>query len=332
LFVFFKVPTFDFTQIIKYQIINKIKPQKMKKRILLFTAIAAMSSLILSSYLTGPAANGYDCTGAESAGTGAFTNPTGCTIGSGCHSNSATTTITVALELDSAGGVATTHYFPGKTYTIKLTGTNGTGTSYPDYGFQLAVLKGTASAATNSDAGMFATSGLPANTHIQAPGTHTALTVAEHSTALAVTGTSFTQTFSWTAPATNVGSISIWGATNFTNGSTTVYSGDQWNTNHVVIAVWPAAESAANVINSISITAFPNPATTNLNLQMENAAPGTYTLQIFNMNGSTVTAQNIDVSSASQVTDINTSNWAPGVYNVVVEKDGNRKTMIIVKQ
>ncbi len=303
----------------------------MKKRILLFTIAAGMCTLTLSSYLAGPASMGYDCTGAESAGTGAFTNPTGCTIGSGCHSSSATTTITAGIELDSAG-IATTHYRPGVTYTIKLTGTNGTATSYPDYGFQIAVLKGTASAGTNTDAGAFATTSLPTNTHIQAPGAHTALTIAEHSTALAVTGTTFTQSFVWTAPSTNVGSISIWAGVNFTNGSTINYSGDQWNTNHVTIAVWPSVTSVSSVITDLSVTAFPNPAISNFNLQLENAQQGIYTLQIFNMNGSVITSQNVAVNNAIETASINTSNWPAGLYNVVVEKDGNKKSLIVVKQ
>ena len=291
-----------------------------------------MSGLIFSSYETGPALNGYDCTGAESAGTGSFANPTGCSAtGVSCHSTSATSTVTVALELDSSG-IATTHYRPGKIYTIKLTGTNGTGTTFPAYGFQIAALKGTASAATNSDAGTFATTGLPTSTHVQPPGANTALTVAEHSAPLTLTGTSFSESFTWTAPTTNVGSISFWGAANFVTGSTIVISGDLWNTNHITIPIWPSTESVGSLSDELAIKAFPNPVTNNLNLQLDNAQPGTYSLQVFNLNGSAFLNQTIEVNSVSQATGINTSDWAPGLYSVVVEKDGSRKTTMVVKQ
>ena len=284
----------------------------MKKRFLLLTAIAGMGYLVFSSASAGPARAGYDCTGAESAGTGSFANPTGCMSGGGCHGSAATGTITVALELDSAG-VATTHYRPGKTYTIKITGTNGTGTT------------------TESDAGTWSSS-VPASTHVQAPGTYTQLTVAEHSSAISVSGTSFTQSFTWTAPTSNVGSISFWGAANFVNGNTNADAGDKWNTNHIQIDIWPSTLSVADISSEFTVNAFPNPATTNLNLQLANAQPGTYTVQVFSMNGSLVAAQNMEVNSASQPTNINTSNWATGLYNVVIEKDGSRKSLMVVRQ
>ena len=301
----------------------------MKKRILLFTAIVGFGYLIFSSHAAGPARSGYDCTGAEAGGTGNYANPTGCSTGGGCHNTSATGTISVAIVFDSVG-VPTTHYKAGKTYTVKITGTNS-GASLPKYGFQLAAMKGNTIATTETDAGTWATTGLPASTHISSPTAYTYLTVAEHSSAIALVGSSFTDSFSWTAPVAGTGTISFWAAANFVNGNTGADAGDLWNTNHIVINEWSSV-SVANVSTDISVKAYPNPVTTNLNVQFDNAQEGAYSLQVFDLNGRMVTNENIVVNGTSQATNINTANWALGMYQVVLQKDGFSKTISVVKR
>ncbi len=305
----------------------------MKKRILLFTLVAGLGSVVFSSYHGGAAISGYDCTGAESAGTGMQANPTGCAAsGSGCHATSATTGITVAMELDSAG-TPTTYWKAGHTYTVKITGTNTTGNTLPKYGFQIAALKGTTSAATEHDAGTL--SGAPAGTHITAavaPYTYVQLSIAEQSSAIALSGTSFTQSFTWTAPAAGTGSVSFWGAANFVNGNGVQDAGDLWNTTHITATEIVSNAGVASIGNELTVKVYPNPATTSCNLQLLKAEPGTYALQIFSMNGSAVITRLIEVNNAIESASINTSNWASGLYNVVIEKDGNKKSLIIVKQ
>ena len=305
----------------------------MKKRILLFTLVAGLGSVVLSSYHGGAALSGYDCTGAESAGTGMQANPTGCAAsGSGCHSSSATTGITVAIELDSAG-TPTTYWKAGHTYTVKITGTNTTGNALPKYGFQIAALKGTTSLATEQNGGTL--SAAPAGTHIAAavaPYTYVQLTIAEQSSAITLSGTSFTQTFTWTPPAAGTGSVSFWGAANFVNGNTIQDAGDLWNTTHITATEIVSNAGVTNIGSELTIKAFPNPVTTNFSLQLLNAEPGNYTLQIFNMNGSMVTSQPIEINNAIMAASINTNNWPAGLYNVVVEKDGNKKCLIVAKQ
>ncbi len=304
----------------------------MKKKIILFTLVAGMCYVGFSSYKAGAARIGYDCTGAESAGTGTYINPTGCSnMGSGgCHASSATAGITVAVELDSAG-TPTTYWKAGNTYTVKITGTNTTGNSLPRYGFQIAVLKGITLIDTVSDGGTL--SGAPTGTRISPPvATYSRLTCGEQSAPITVSGTSFTQTFTWTPPVAGTGSVSIWGVANFVNGNGNNDGGDLWNTAHVNITEIVSNASVEAIGNDVSISALPNPATNNFNLQLNNALPGSYSLQIFNMNGSVITSQIIDVNSAIESASINTSNWSAGLYNVVIEKDGSRKSLIVVKQ
>src|ERR1700722_18150760 len=109
-----------------------------KIKFLLSLFVATSFYIAISGYKEGPANyQGWECTGAETG----LGNPTGCYGGSGCHSSSATAGIAVVLELDSTGGVPTTHYTGGLTYTVKITGTNNTGNNLPKYGFQKACIK-----------------------------------------------------------------------------------------------------------------------------------------------------------------------------------------------
>ena len=295
----------------------------MKKKILLFTAIAGLTTIAFSSYHSGAANNGYDCTGAETAGS--LGNFTSCAH-SGCHGAAATPTIGVAIELDSAGGVPTTHYKAGLTYTVKITGTNGTGNTLPKYGFQLAAIKGTSAIATVADAGTFATTGLPASTHITAPQSGaTLLTIAEQSLAISVSGTTFTESFTWTAPASGTGAISFWGAVNFVNGNALADTADKNNTNSVSINEW-STTGVANVNNTIGMTVYPNPVVNTLNIRLDNAA-GNYDVAVIDLNGRVITTDNITAS-----TSISTANWAAGMYYVVVKGNGATKTVAVVKQ
>ncbi len=301
----------------------------MKKKILLFTAIAGMGYVIFTSATSGPARSGYDCTGAETACTGSYANPSGCAAAAGCHGSAATSTITATIELDSAG-VAKTQYKPGVTYTVKITGNNGSSTTFTKYGFQLTSIKGAASAATVSNAGTWSTT-VPTGTHLQAPGTYTLITIAEHSAPITMSGTSFSQSFTWTAPATGTGTISFWGAANFVNNDGRANAPDFWNTGSLVVTEMPASTTSIASTATGSFKAFPNPVNNTLNLEFGNTEAGAYSVNVFDMSGKCISNQNIDATSANYVTSLNTSNWTAGIYNVVLENNGTRTVTSVVK-
>ncbi len=300
------------------------KRKKMKKKVLLFGLVAGMGSLALSSYHSGAAANGqYDCTGAETAATGSFAgNPTGCTNG-GCHGvgTAASTAVTTSIELDSAG-VATTHYKGGMTYTVKLMGSTTGSNTY--YGFQMNALKGTASAASNADAGTWGTTGLPANTQVTAPTAGTQLTCVEQTRAIAAS--TLPLSFTWTAPATGTGSISLWAVLNFVNHNGSADAGDLWNTTMSVIAEWPASTGVAEVATA-DLKVFPNPTVDVLNIDM---TAGNCTVTVFDLNGRLVASG--DRTTNGQTLSINTASWATGVYQVVVASGADRKVVSVVKK
>jgi len=312
----------------------------MKKKILLFTLVAGFSLAILTSGRNGAGAEkGYDCTGAET-GLGNFT---GCGGASGCHSTTASAGIAIGLELDSAG-VPTTHYKGGMSYTVKITGTNNTTSTLTKFGFQVSCITGTTAVTTPTNAGTFASTGLPASVRYTAASlpSEFACNLIEHSDPIPATtgggstGSTYVESFPWTAPASGTGAVSFWGVLNAVLGvgldTNSASTSDLWNSTHIAIQEWTTPSSVANVMNNISVIAFPNPVSNTLQLQMDETTEGTYALQVFGMDGRMVANDNIAVSGKSYTTSLNTSNWTPGMYSIVLSKDGGRKVIAVVKQ
>jgi hypothetical protein len=303
----------------------------MKKRILLFAAIGGIAVITMTSGQTGAGAeSGFNCTGAET-GSG---NSAGCSQGGTCHSAGATAGITVSLELDSAGSPIT-HYAAGVTYSVKIKGTNTTTNTLPKFGFQVTCIKGSVAVSAPDSAGKMATTGLPANVKYTPP--HSGEFVCpliEHSAPITAatlggaTGAVYLDSFQWTAPAVGTGVVSIWGALNAVNNNTSS-TGDFWNTTHLVLNE-AVPSSVTNVINNINVSAYPNPVSNILNLQFNNAPPGNYTLQVFDLSSRCISNENFEVNS-NQVTNINTSSWAPGLYQVVIQKEGINQIVRVVK-
>ena len=213
----------------------------MKKKFLLVIFLSAIGYITLTSYHSGAAANGgFDCTGAETG----LGNPTGC-MGSSCHASSATSSIGVTVELDSAG-IAVTSYVPGMVYSVKISGINNGTSSLPMFGFQIGCIQGSSATAAAVNAGTWATTGLPTNTQYSAalPGSYDVNLIEQSNRISATTGTggngtTYVDSFSWTAPIAGTGTISFWGVLNAVNNNNTNDAGDLWNTNHVVITERP---------------------------------------------------------------------------------------------
>ncbi len=285
-----------------------------KRNVTLFALAAGFTILTLSSYNTGPALSGYDCTGAETG----LGNPTGCS-GVSCHGTAATTGITLALEVDTVGGTPVTQYTPGITYTVKFVATNTTANTLPKYGFQCGVIKGTAAQVTPINAGTLQQAGLPAGLSYRAafPGNYV-VNIIEHNTRLnpatgtGGNGTTYSQSFSWTAPAAGTGSVSVWLALNAVNNDNNNSNADKWNTNHITLteaAPLPGNPPvAALAVNDDTVCAntclnftdqstgatswawtFTGAATPNSNIQNPNNicynTAGTYTVRLIATNG-----------------------------------------------
>jgi hypothetical protein len=258
------------------------------KKLTLITVVslATVGYFVTTGYKEGPAAFGtYDCTGAETG----LANPTGCTAGSGCHAPKATATITVALELDSAG-IPVTHYVGGMSYKVKITGTNNTTSNLPKFGFQIGSIKGAVPQVTPTNEGTWP-SPYNAGTRYVAPSPgNYVVGVVEHDNKLAPTtgtgntGTTYVESINWKAPTAGTGTVSFWAALNAVDNNDTADKGDLWDTAHMVITeeVIPAGINEVTANNGIKV--YPNPcisqATFSLSTEATNAS-----LSIFDITG-----------------------------------------------
>ncbi len=294
----------------------------MKKKALLLPILAGLAYVLFSSYASGPAYYGINRTGSQST----VTNCSGSVSGTGCHG--AGTGTSVLLTVDSgATTTATTHYIPGYTYTIKIHGTNTA--SLPDFGWELSTVSGTGSGQVQ--AGAFSTT-IPTHTYVDSCA-GTGLHIFEQGAPwLGAPAGTYDVAVQWTAPATNVGNITLYCTLNAVVGTSGSVSASDASGNTSLVLTPITSASVVSAVSETGLSAYPNPVTGNFNMQLDNAQSGTYTIQIFNMIGSVITTQNIEVNNAIESATINTSNWASGLYNVVIEKDGNKKSVLVVKQ
>ncbi|HET6225313.1 MAG TPA: T9SS type A sorting domain-containing protein [Bacteroidia bacterium] len=203
----------------------------MRKSTFVYLVMLCGVTLIICSYAGGASSHNIEGTGAETG----LGNSAGC--GQGCHTSATTTTINI--ELDSAG-VPVTRYVGGKSYTVKLTGKNTSTTSLPEFGFQIGCIVGSTAVTTPTNAGSWIAP-FPTNTKYVAPKSGKFVVgVVEQTAAIAATsgtggnGTTYVQTFNWTAPAAGTGTISFWAVINAVNGNNND-TGDKYNTGHVTI-------------------------------------------------------------------------------------------------
>jgi hypothetical protein len=186
-------------------------------------------TFVISSYKLGPDYFGFmECTGATGIAQGCGGTHGGVT----CHQY-ATTLNNVVVELDSAG-TAVKSYYPGHSYTVKISGTNGTGDSLPYFGFQItaALLAGYGDTTTVRQAGTWDSTSLPPSVHyLQVARDNTCVTcsfyniaIIEHDNAILATtgnglnGTTYMESFTWSAPASGTGSVVLSGYINATRG------------------------------------------------------------------------------------------------------------------
>ncbi len=313
------------------------KTKTMRKQFVLIPFVAVAISLVLCSYHSGPAlSHGWDCTGAETG----LQNPAGCSSGGGCHASAATAAITIDIELDSAG-IPVTKFVAGKSYTVKITGTNTGSTSLPGFGYQISCISGATAQVTPTNAGTWGTP--PATSQFAAPQSgNFVLNIIEQSnttaptTGTGTTGTTYQKIIPWTAPATGMDTVSFWVALNAVNGDTRADAGDLWNVNHAMYIVEDTAVVHPNGIATVSVnngfTVYPNPVNEVLNLQFDNAQSDNYTISVYNVNGQMVASEKVNLNTASAATSINTSAWEPGVYIVSLQAGSTQQLVKVVKQ
>jgi hypothetical protein len=220
----------------------------MKLKLLSIVFFLGSVSFLVSSYSSGYTNNtGSDATGASGTATCG---------GNGCHSSTATSGITVSLELDSAG-VSVNRYHPGASYIIKISATNTTSGSLPVFGFGVATVKASGAGTSSAiQAGNFGT--LPNG--VQTSVTNGSLLVAEHqipsssTTGTGGTGSTYVRSLPWTAPSAGTGAVKIFGIVNAVNGDNIANTADKWNNTSKTITEFGAPSGINDDVTVVEST------------------------------------------------------------------------------
>jgi len=299
----------------------------MKIKLLLALVFVSFLTLVISSYKEGPDYFGlYECTGA----TGFAHGCSGTNGGITCHSNN-TTSNNVVLELDSSG-TPVKSYYPGHTYTIKLSGTNGTGQNLPYFGFQITsvLLAGAGAQGTVQPAGTWDSAAITGNVHYMQAGPSSCSTcsgynvpVIEHDSAIQATtgtggnGTTYVESFTWSAPPSGTGTVLLLGELNAVNHDATV-TGDysQAATDTITEAI-PAGIN--NISNDLSgFTVFPTLMNDNVNIAFTVKEASGVSITMVSMEGQTVktfmSQESLGQGTFKRTFDVN--GLATGVYLV----------------
>ena len=231
-----------------------------------------------------------------------------------CHTgtfNSANGSLTIQLLDPSNGNAATTTYLPGKTYNIKV---DITFPGISDYGFETSVRQ--------------------SSTHVGtlAPGTNSKFTDVNHKYLTHTTPqTTGSWTFSWTAPSTNIGKVTIYTAGNAANGDHTS-NGDNIYVKALAISPDPSVGIDENTLFGQNISLFPNPVVDYLTINYftQEAAQAQFT--IYDLNGKVLSTKQDIVKPGAQQQYLDMTTLPSGVYLVRIEAAGNSAIKKVFKQ
>lgn len=267
----------------------------MKRTTLLFTSIAGIIYLSISSYSDGPSTN---------AGHVAVS---GCGTSTTCH-GAKTSSTTATLTVKDGSTLVNSQYTPGKKYQVTITGSSP---GRVHFGYQMSATSG-----SNKQAGSF--SAIPSNSKTSATG---GLTVVEHNAPVA--NSSLNVTFDWTAPAAGAGQVTLSASVNGVNGNAST-SGDAFNT--VQLTLSEASTSVTTVTMTGKLKIHPNPATNAIYIAGSANAP--YNIIINDINGRTIKTQTMNNNTdAIDITTLQT-----GIYHIQATSKEDKQTAMFVKQ
>ncbi|MBS1593194.1 MAG: T9SS type A sorting domain-containing protein [Bacteroidetes bacterium] len=297
----------------------------MKNKITLLT-FSALVAVLLCSYRPGPAHDaGANCTGSD-GGTAACG-------GGGCHTSTLTSSLGTVLEFDSAG-TPVTSYVPGGSYSVKITATNGTSSTLPKFGFQLvSITAASAGGNSNVQAGTWGSSlpGSVRNTTTSQSGL--TIPVIEQSGFLSPSsgsggsGTVYTETINWTAPAAGTGDVKIYGviqAVNATGNQTGDKSQQASPLTITEAVVAPNGINDPTLTNALSV--YPTITSGTVNVAVK-AAINDLGYEVYSIDG----AQHAHGIIAGDHATLDLSGLATGMYLVRMHSQNNTATYKVIK-
>jgi hypothetical protein len=211
-------------------------------------------------------------------------------------------------------------YTPGKTYLVTIKVKKA---SIVRFGFEAGALD-----ATNKNAGTFALSESSRTqllTHVVKGDTRTEVTHTQAGNSTTTTG-STQWTFNWTAPATNVGIITFYYATNAANNDTK-NTGD--NINLSTFKLKPASTlSVDEYLNESELSTYFNSAYNTIDLKYNLKKECAIRIRILDANGSEIYSGKAEQKPQGPNTDQLTlpGNTASGIYFVSLQYEGHQLT------
>ncbi|WP_343748134.1 choice-of-anchor V domain-containing protein [Fluviicola sp.] len=196
-----------------------------------------------------------------------------------CHSGTVQSGSGFNLVTLTSGGTAVTDYQPGTTYQVNVT----MSTNNAKNGFEIVALS-----PSNTAAGTFAITDAT-NTKTISSGGKTRVT---HKSA----GTAATSwSFNWTAPATNIGTITFYLATNQTNSNNSD-TGDIIRTSQHPFGSQAGIAESKQIETSIAYQANTN----SLNIQLDSKVEGPVFVNVVDLGGKSVFTENLGNVSAGE--------------------------------
>ncbi|MFQ5446143.1 MAG: choice-of-anchor V domain-containing protein [Saprospiraceae bacterium] len=248
--------------------------------------------VVLQSRSGGPGAvAGLEVTGAPGS-----TGNTGTCGNTGCHASGAFDPAVTLQLLD--GNTPVTKYEPGKTYTLKVTNTPGSGTP-ANFGFQAVSLN--SAGEQTGDWG-----DLAATMHVV---TLSGRKYVEHSAPSPIGEFELP----WVAPATGAGNVTFYAASNAVNGNG-ASSGDGTANNSLAVE-----ESAVSAVFSLknefaSMAVQPNPVRETMNIVINSQKAGDFLLRIIDTQGVVQKVESLSLTTGANEQSFGVAGLTPGLY------------------
>jgi len=287
---------------------------------------------------------------------GGYPTVTGCSSGTGCHDTVTVTPFTLNFALTDISvtpNVLSTGIFtPGHKYIVKISGAYSSEPTpaLPSFGFQCSLVgwmagsdrfHGTPAAVRRGSPAEYAwnpfTNKTPSTTDTFAiSGTY----LIENTNRITDHGSSSVRssweaTFYWQAPDTTAAdTIGFWYVlcavdSDGTSANDVTFMGPR---DGVIYVNGDSLENVNSVFNNIHFSCYPNPLKDQLHISMNNLQRGSYTFSVFDISGRRLLTQDFNINSASFNTQINTSSWPKGIYQLQFAKGNAQHTISVLKQ
>ena len=237
--------------------------------------------------------------------------------GSGCHSVNKTDLQLNITACDLVTGAVVTQYTPNYPYKIRIYGNYSSSGTFPKFSFQFA-----ATQQNGLGAGIyFNTAGLQANTI-------GIFEIVEPYQAKPTVMNKCIDSVNWIAPSKNSGKVTLYETVLEANGDGFATGDIANNTSHEI----DEGPSGINDLPSTTVTTiFPNPAHDEINLLLEHAEIGNYSLLILSQYSSLIHQETIEVNNHSYQQQMDMNNFAPGNYVLFLCKDNNKRMLRFTK-